>query len=271
MLYVKLAAIYFAEGTARGRTAAVKQMQLAVKHDRRNPDYRLLLAEMYFESTYWNYGVKELRGLLEFDPDNGFAHLRLGEAYLERGIDEWQRSSFVNARDELQLVEESHPAYPGARRHLAQCYFDLGKPDSTIVLLESFPGDSLNVDDLVLLAMTFSEIRDIEASSEAFTRALDVMDEPRRNRYMSVELMATPEELKEAAATPLTGDANSGKRMLWKKRDPNPATEVNERLVEHLSRVGFADFHFTVPRLGKMGSETARGEVYIRYGRPLAW
>ncbi|MFH1314411.1 MAG: GWxTD domain-containing protein [Candidatus Eisenbacteria bacterium] len=271
MLYVKLAAIYFAEGTASGRSAAVKQMKLAVKHDRRNPDYRLLLAEMYFESTYWNNGVKELKTLLEWDPENGFAHLRLGEAYLERGVDEWQRSSFLNARDEFQLVEESHPAYPGARRHLAQCYFDLGRPDSSIILLESFPEDSLNVDDLLLLAMALSEIRDIEASSETFTRALGVMDEPRRNRYMSVELVATPEELKEAAATQLTGDMKSANRMLWKKRDPNPATEVNERLVEHLARVGFADFHFTVPRLGKTGSETARGEVYIRYGRPLAW
>jgi GWxTD domain-containing protein len=271
MLYVKLASIYFADGTASGRTAAVKQMKLAIKHDRRNPDYRLLLAEMYFESTYWNYGVKELKHLLELDPDNGFAHLRLGEAYLERGIDEWQRSSFTHARDELHLVDGSHPAYPSARRHLAQCYFDLGKPDSSIILLESLPEDSLGVDDLLLMAMAFSEIRDIEASSKTFTRALGAMDEPRRNRYMSVELMATPDELKEAAVTPLKGDINSVNRMLWKKRDPNPATEVNERLVEHLSRVGFADFHFTVPRLGKMGSETARGEVYIRYGRPLAW
>ena len=66
-------------------------------------------------------------------------------------------------------------------------------------------------------------------------------------------------------------DTRTTLERLWKNRDPNPATVVNERLIEHLARVAFADFHFSVPRLGKMGSRTARGEVYIRYGSPLAW
>jgi hypothetical protein len=35
--------------------------------------------------------------------------------------------------------------------------------------------------------------------------------------------------------------------------------------------VAFADFHFSVPKLGKPGSKTTRGEVFIRYGEPLAW
>lgn len=271
LLYAKLASVCFAKGTAHGRLWAANYMKKALKHDPRNLDYRLILAEMYFESTYWDKGVKELRELLKLDPANGFAHLRLGEAYLERAVEEWQRGRFIDARDEFLLVEESHPAYPGACRRAAQCYFDLGRPDSAIALLGELPDDSLSVDDLVLRGMALREINDLGAASENFTRALAAMDETRRSRYMSAELIATPEELKQAARAPRDSGTDAPGRTIWKRRDPNPATEVNERLIEHLARVGFADLHFSVPRLGKVGSETARGEVYIRYGRPLAW
>jgi len=244
LLHAKLASLCFAKGTARGRLWAANHMKSAIKHDPRNIDYRLILAEMYFESTYWDKGVKELRQLITLDPENGFAHLRLGEAFLERAVEEWQRDRFVDARDELKLVDESHLAYPGACRRLAQCYFDLGKPDSAIALMGELPEDSLTVDDLLLLGMAFHETNNMEASSERFTRALAAMDEPRRHRYMSAALVATPEELKQAAGIQSGGSVNSPERMLWRRRDPNPATEVNERLIEHFARVGFADVHF---------------------------
>jgi GWxTD domain-containing protein len=271
LLYARLASVCFAKGTAHGRLWAVEYMKMALKHDPRNNDYRLILAEMYFESTFWDKGVREIKELLKLDPENGFAHLRLGEAYLERAVEEWQRSRFIDARDELELVDEAHLAYPGACRRLARCYYDLSKPDSAIALLGRLPEDSLSVDDLVLRGMAHREVNDLEAASDDFTRALAAMDETRRDRYMSAELIATPEELKQAAKAVLRTGPDSPGGMIWKKRDPNPATEVNERLIEHLARVGFADLHFSVPRLGKVGSETARGEVYIRYGRPLAW
>ncbi|MBM3261953.1 MAG: GWxTD domain-containing protein [candidate division Zixibacteria bacterium] len=53
-------------------------------------------------------------------------------------------------------------------------------------------------------------------------------------------------------------------RVFWAARDPNPATEVNERLVEHYRRVTFARTQFF---RGQFPWDR-RGEIYVRYGEP---
>ncbi len=269
-LHVELAALYFSRGTVEGRVLGAKAMKQALRLEPRNADYHAMLAEIYFEGTFWNYGVEELRRALEIDPEYGLARARLGKAYLDRAIEEWQNESFQKAKEELLCVDSLQHVYRLARRHLAQCYFDLGKPDSAIAALESLPSDSLETDDLLLLGMAYSEVEDLEASFGAFSRALDGMDDETRARYTSVELLATADELRALSDT-RPAAAESEIALLWRKRDPNPATKVNERLIEHLARVAFADLHFTVARLDRPGSKTDRGEVYIRYGRPLAW
>jgi GWxTD domain-containing protein len=269
-LHVELAATYFRRGTVDGRALAIKAMKRALRLDPQNADYHAMLAEIFFEGTFWNYGVEELRRALELDSGHGFARGRLGEVYLERAAEEWQREWFLRAKEELLEVDSLHDAFHLAQRHLAQCYFDLGKPDSAVAVIEHMPADSLDTDDLLILGMAHSEAGDLSASFDAFSTALETMDEKTRSRYTSVALLATREETGAISDT-RPARAASEAALLWKRRDPNPATEVNERLVEHFARVAFADLHFSVWRLDRPGSQTDRGEVYIRYGRPLAW
>jgi GWxTD domain-containing protein len=269
-LYVELAALQFRRGTPRGRWLAARNMKQALRLDPRNADYHKMLAEIHFESTFWHYGVDELEVTLEIDEANSDARCRLGRAYLDHAVEEWQRKWFDKAKQELFKIDSSQPAYAVAARHLAQCHFNLGRPDSAVTVLQTLPGDSLDADALLLLGMALSEQNRIKEASGAFFMALDTMDTETRNRYVSLELLATRDELKEISdARPDQLEAVMLEQ--WKRRDPNPATRVNERLVEHFARVAFADLHFGLPRLGRVGSETARGEVYIRYGRPLAW
>lgn len=56
-------------------------------------------------------------------------------------------------------------------------------------------------------------------------------------------------------------------RQFWKKLDPTPDTDINERLIEHLRRMRHSDDYFS-GRAGQPGSETAMGRVYIQYGAP---
>lgn len=51
----------------------------------------------------------------------------------------------------------------------------------------------------------------------------------------------------------------------WRKRDPDPDTEVNEYLEEHYERVAYANQHFAS---GIPGWKTDRGRIYIVYGPP---
>jgi GWxTD domain-containing protein len=54
----------------------------------------------------------------------------------------------------------------------------------------------------------------------------------------------------------------------WRFSDPLYLTEANERRLEHLSRVAYADLRFSEPSTGLRGWQTDRGIIYIRYGPP---
>lgn len=52
----------------------------------------------------------------------------------------------------------------------------------------------------------------------------------------------------------------------WRAQDPLPASEINERMVEHVRRVQYALEHYVCTACS-MGYD-ARGEIYVRYGAP---
>ncbi|MXW83810.1 MAG: GWxTD domain-containing protein [Rhodothermaceae bacterium] len=64
----------------------------------------------------------------------------------------------------------------------------------------------------------------------------------------------------------LTTDTRDAILGWWRTQDPLPASEVNERMMEHVRRVEYALKHYvciTCP----VGYD-ARGEIYVRYGAP---
>lgn len=269
-LHVELASVYLSLGTARGRALALKHMEMASREEPDNPDYHLMLGELYLDGTHWNYGVKRLRKTIDLQPARSYAHYRLGRAHLDRAFEEWQSGQFKDATLSLTRALRYEPDYTEAGTYLALCYLDMGEIDSSLTVLKRLPPDSLDTEALLVLGMAYSEKGRLDSSYGAFSEALSLMPEPQRQRYLSLDVIASRDELKALAKTN-PGYMDSVTLLLWRKRDPNPATRVNERLVEHLTRVSFADFHFTVRRLDKPGSITTRGEVYIRYGRPLNW
>ncbi|MGD8698944.1 MAG: GWxTD domain-containing protein, partial [Gemmatimonadales bacterium] len=56
----------------------------------------------------------------------------------------------------------------------------------------------------------------------------------------------------------------------WRLTDPLYLTDANERRLEHLARVAYADLRFSAPEAGLRGWETDQGIIYVRYGPPLS-
>jgi GWxTD domain-containing protein len=79
-----------------------------------------------------------------------------------------------------------------------------------------------------------------------------------------LSIIATDEEL-SALKNAQPGDRLRLWRDFWAKRDPNPDTEVNEALLEHLRRVQYASLNFSV---SGPGWKSDRGKIYIKYGEP---
>ncbi len=58
-------------------------------------------------------------------------------------------------------------------------------------------------------------------------------------------------------------------RGYWLGADPDPTTPVNELALEHARRMFLADVRFSHPAGRQRGWDTDRGEVFVKFGRPL--
>ncbi|MBN1996233.1 GWxTD domain-containing protein [candidate division KSB1 bacterium] len=68
-----------------------------------------------------------------------------------------------------------------------------------------------------------------------------------------------------------TADADEKQKLFeefWKKRDPTPATPVNELKQEFFRRIDFSNRTFSEIYTGRAGWRTDRGQVYIKNGPP---
>ena len=90
-----------------------------------------------------------------------------------------------------------------------------------------------------------------------------LLEPDEREVYRELAHVAPPDELaswQEAGS----GERDARWHAFWNARDSNPATVVNERLVEHYRRVMYARYHFSQGQ----HPYDRRGEMYVRYGAP---
>jgi GWxTD domain-containing protein len=80
-----------------------------------------------------------------------------------------------------------------------------------------------------------------------------------------VVYIITPEEKRAFKKLVTNEEREQFIEAFWRRRDPNPDTEVNEYLEEHFERIAYANQHFAS---GIPGWKTDRGRIYIMYGAP---
>jgi GWxTD domain-containing protein len=80
-----------------------------------------------------------------------------------------------------------------------------------------------------------------------------------------VSYIITPEERKAWNKLQTDDEREQFIEAFWRRRDPDPDTEVNEYLEEHYERIAYANAHFAS---GIPGWKTDRGRIYIMYGPP---
>lgn len=108
--------------------------------------------------------------------------------------------------------------------------------------------------------------RETEAGA-AFEQALAGLPESDRQALLGLQ----PILRREQARNYLTQDDSTRARSeaaFWQLTDPLYITDWNERQLEHMARVAYADLRFAEPSTGRRGWETDRGVIFIRYGPP---
>ena len=283
----RLALILLKEDTYKSRNDALEYFKQAALREPGNMDYRFGYA-LLLEQLAINSALHEYENILKEHPGNSRALTRLGYYYLADFNTYKNAIRIPNETSHLfTLKEENKKDYQKAEK-----YF-LSAIDSDSTNSEAYTGlcrlyengnedwkainhltriariDPANKDIHLYLGMLYNRNGKIKKAGEEFQKTLDLMNKEEREDfiYNSVKLLLDPiidfknkSFAKEKIEELIT--------KFWKKSNPLIIAEDNQRLLEHYSRMAYANLHFSVPAFKIIGWKTHRGEVLIRYGPP---
>lgn len=119
----------------------------------------------------------------------------------------------------------------------------------------------------IFLGLAFYESLDWTAARDAFDTGLALMPPAERAPYDNVSYLLDEDD--RASYGQLEAEqAREYERILWAKSDPLFLIPENERAMEHIARVTYAELAFGDPERRLPGWSSDRGQVLIRYGLP---
>ncbi len=154
---------------------------------------------------------------------------------------------------------------------LALLYDKAGKPEEGIkYLMRSVNENKADKDVYLCLGLLSYRTKKLEDAYLYYQKAIALMNYGERKDFTfnSVKFILNG-KFKDIAEKL---DYSELKRLIeiyWKVYDPLYLTDYNERLLEHYSRVAYANLYFSAPQMGKVGWKTDRGEVVLRFGEPI--
>ncbi len=284
----ELSKILINKKTIRGRAAARELLQNAIYKEPTNIEYRLLMAALmeYFSS---GLAFKEYEDILEIDSSNVTALFQMGRIKEEvfddynksvtqddpsqpiLSLDDYAMDRFKESENYFKKLLEIDSTNSQAILHLSALYESAGEPKNAIpylVRLTKINPDSKNA--YLYLGLMYYETSQLDSAYYAYKNALILMNERERRdfTYYSVKELIKPlfgddfDNFTEPELEELID-------LYWKVRNPLYLSKYNERLLEHYSRVAYADLHFTWGKSDEPGWKTDRGEVVLRYGEPI--
>ncbi len=216
--------------------------------------------EAFFNAAYL------LNPLLAEDADSEGVRFETGGRFRSHQIEYVTKDGEASKRlaksiDHLWRSIEADPHRAAAYRSLITAYALSDDPDGVERVAESMlkamPG---TIEALLFGGMAAYRANRVSDAQSRFDEALGRMDGLERSAYESVDRLLTNSER----------EAGTDSDAFWTSRDPFLLTGENERRLEHLTRMVYADLRFGDMFADRRGWETEPGEVVIRYGLPLA-
>jgi len=283
----ELAKISYDKNTIQGRTQARELLTNAIFKEPKNLKYRYLLADVYKKfSSRMAYGI--YKDIIRIDSTSVEALYNLGKIdavdfndyhnsvmsegeYETLSFEKYAQESFRSAREYLEKAIRYDSTNKEAYLHLSFLFEDNGKiPEGIRVLKKAeqiFPEDK-NVH--LYLGLLYYENSRNDSSFREYQLALSLMPDSERtdftfNTVKEILKPALGDKFKKYTDDQLKDIIN----YFWNISDPLYLTDYNERLLEHYSRVAYADLRFSIPKEHIPGWKTDRGEMVLRYGEPL--
>jgi GWxTD domain-containing protein len=287
-----LGQLYRSRGGIRRRDEAAIWFRKAMEREPGNGDYRVAYAGLLWESGRWSDARDQARGILEDDPDHvealylagryearevmvrldarGFGH---DDATGLEGRPAPYRDSGFEAESRKEAVRyltralQIDPGHKRSRVLLGLVYYESGMLDHLEDLFLSVPVErSADPDTHFMIGLTHQARGDLSQAYRSYLAGTERMPKRRRVRMQSALM------LMDNRATRLFRGAPGPEalRRFWTARDLLYLTPLNERLMEHCGRVAYVNLRYGDAGRRLPGWATAKGQAYIRYGRPRA-
>lgn len=284
----ELAKILINKKTISGRAQARDLLTSAIFKEPANIEFRLLKAALM---EYFGTGLafKEYQKITEIDSTNDVALFQLGRIKEDEfnefhnsvfrddpfspmlSLDKFAMEDFAEAENYFQKVLYHDSTNSQAILHICTLYEDAGKPEDAVPLLESLV--RLNTDDEkahLFLGLMYYKTSNLKGSYNEYKDALILMKPAERRdfTYYSVKELIRPlfgEQIKNFSEIEISNLIET----YWRVKDPLYLTDYSERLLEHYSRVAYANLRFGVNKADLSGWKSDRGEVWLRYGEPI--
>ncbi|MBD3290985.1 GWxTD domain-containing protein [candidate division KSB1 bacterium] len=118
----------------------------------------------------------------------------------------------------------------------------------------------------LFLGFAYYHDEQYELAEREFEEAMKYMEPEERQLFNSIESIITPTEKMALKSDPRRYHRNVAR--MWQMKDPLILTDINERKLEHISRIAYANLRFSDFDKGIEGWKTDPGKVHIRFGEP---
>lgn len=284
--YHQLGLIYLKENTVSGRLKATFEIERALRLEPENLEFRFSQAVLELEKGMLYNAMKKFQKIVKDDPKNYEAYIYLadikekevlhyqnmisiepnssGIIYLNQFAEEFMEETADYYRKAIALS----PDLPDVYYRLALLFYEFKNYPEMVQLLES--AVKINPNDKnsrLFLGFAYQNVRKFEQALQQYDAAKQLMSVSEKELMESIDFILTPEEQKQYRLKTASAQKFYATNF-WKQKEPFYLSPVNERLLEHYSRIAYANLRFSRHKAGKEGWETDLGKVFIRFGHP---
>jgi GWxTD domain-containing protein len=268
-LHRRLAVLYRLAGTPRSRLLSVEAIDKAILLDPNDPSNHVEKGLTLLARRQVGEAEDSFQRALKVDPKYFEAWYQLGE------LEESHYLRTMCFPDHLiQSIKYFKKAYALARRdeetlfalsflHMFRSMFRTARKYA-YKAIDVSPDNPRNH---LLLGVIQVQFTKFEEAQGAFNRAFELMSEEQRMPYEDISPLL-PTDLRDLYLSSSPEKILEWNMKYWRELDPTPATDLNERRLEHYKRVFLATEIFTDKRLDMEGSETDRGRAVIKFELP---
>jgi GWxTD domain-containing protein len=285
--HVEIAKIYLNRNDYNSRDLAFDNFKSAVLADPTNVRYKFFYADMCKDisriSAYEQYNEILMLDSNQVDAwlnlaimkDEDFAEYNRAAQNVDEFMGSFQYSGdkdFCEAEKYYKHVLVLDALNYAALFKLAMLYERASQYEKGIPLLKKVIDQNKGEKDTYLaLGLLQYKAKQFKDCFDAYKRALELMDENEKEDFVfnSIEILLQP-VIKKGQKVISDYELSEIIEQFWKISEPTSLTNDDKELLDHYSRVAFADLHFSVPQINIIGWKSDRGETVLRYGELLS-